>query len=184
MFDLVDTILLVDNAQQPMQATATASLHQVASAGHTGKLAVCFTHFELVKGRNLRSFNDRRDHVLGSLEQAIGSFADEYGRAAGRALASRGRMLLILDNFEQIVELGPATLSKWAFIAPDVRFLVTSRELLRLDGEMCHQLAPLPVPSPGDDVDNAEAVKLFVDRGGERRRLGSRGADRLPSSRL
>lgn len=89
MFDLVDTILLVDNAQQPMQATAAASLHQVAAAGHADKLAVCFTHFEMVKGRNLRTYNDRRDHVLASLEQSINAFADEYGRAAGRALRDR-----------------------------------------------------------------------------------------------
>jgi len=89
MFDLVDTILLVDNAQQPMAATAAASLHQVAAAGHADKLTVCFTHFEMVKGRNLRSYDDRRNHVLGSLEQAVSSFGEEYGRAAGRALRDR-----------------------------------------------------------------------------------------------
>jgi predicted ATPase/serine/threonine protein kinase len=94
-----------------------------------------------------------------------GSSSDEESvEVTGRALAGRGKMLVILDNFEQVVDHGPATLSRWAASAPMVRFVVTSRELLRLDGEVCHELAPLPVPERDDDVEDAEAVKLFVDR--------------------
>jgi hypothetical protein len=62
-FSAVDMILLVDNAQQPMQAAPLALLRAVGSAGYANKLAVTFTHFDQVKGANLGTFEQRRDHV-------------------------------------------------------------------------------------------------------------------------
>ncbi|MEW5848088.1 MAG: protein kinase [Myxococcota bacterium] len=82
----------------------------------------------------------------------------------GQSLAARGRVLILLDNFEQVVEHGPATLGVWLKMAPRAHFLVTSRELLRLPGEVPHNLAPLPTPQAGDDVAASEAVQLFVER--------------------
>lgn len=80
------------------------------------------------------------------------------------AMATRGRTLVILDNFEQVVELGPQTLGKWAASAPEVRFLVTSREILRLPGEVCYELSPMGIPEPGAPAESSEAVLLFVER--------------------
>ncbi|HET9251744.1 MAG TPA: tetratricopeptide repeat protein [Candidatus Eisenbacteria bacterium] len=51
----------------------------------------------------------------------------------GQAIAARSRCLVILDNFEQVVEHATASVGRWLADAPEARFLVTSRERLRLD---------------------------------------------------
>lgn len=67
----VDTILLVDNAEQPVQAAAQAVLRAVAASGNYGKLAIAFTHFDQVKGLNLRDFGAKRAHVLASVHNYL-----------------------------------------------------------------------------------------------------------------
>ena len=62
----------------------------------------------------------------------------------GRAIRGRGQPLVIFDNFEQVVQHAHQTLGAWMAAAPDARFLVTSREALRLTGEHIHELPPLP----------------------------------------
>lgn len=66
-FSEVDAILLVDNAEQPVQAAAQSVLRAVASSGNYNKLLLCFTHFDQVKGLNLPTFADKRSHVLASV---------------------------------------------------------------------------------------------------------------------
>lgn len=66
-FSDVDIILLVDNAEQPVQAAAQSVLRAVASSGHSEKLLVAFTHFDNVKGANLPSYAAKRAHVLASV---------------------------------------------------------------------------------------------------------------------
>ena len=66
-FGDVDTIMLVDNAEQPVQAAAQAVLRAVAASGNYGKLAIAFTHFDQVKGLNLPGFAAKRSHVLASV---------------------------------------------------------------------------------------------------------------------
>lgn len=73
----------------------------------------------------------------------------------GQAIAGRGDCLVILDNFEQITRLAPATLGRWLDAAPSARFVVTSREVLGLPGEQVLVLEPL---------DAAEGAQLFVSR--------------------
>lgn len=77
---------------------------------------------------------------------------------AGRTLKSLGRALVVLDNFEQVAPFAAQTVGRWLELAPDVRFVVTSRESLRLPEEHVHPLAPLAV---GPDSD---AVRLFLAR--------------------
>jgi hypothetical protein len=67
----VDTILLVDNAEQPVQAAAQAVLRAVAASGNYGKLAIAFTHFDQVKGLNLGGFAQKRAHVLASVHNYL-----------------------------------------------------------------------------------------------------------------
>ena len=50
-FPEADMILLVDNAQSPMQAAALELLRSAGSSGNGHKLAVSFTHFDQVRGR-------------------------------------------------------------------------------------------------------------------------------------
>lgn len=61
----------------------------------------------------------------------------------GHALAGRGALLLVLDNFEQLVACGPSTIGRWLAAAPRARVLVTSRERLSIDGEIALELPPL-----------------------------------------
>jgi predicted ATPase/class 3 adenylate cyclase len=76
-------------------------------------------------------------------------------------------LLLVLDNFEQLVEAAPL-LAKFLHAAAQLNVLVTSQAALRIQGEHEYPLAPLPLPHPGqDDPDRLagnEAVALFVQR--------------------
>lgn len=70
-FSEVDAILLVDNAEQPIQAAAQSVLRAVASSGNYNKLLLAFTHFDQVKGLNLPTFVDKRAHVLASVHNYL-----------------------------------------------------------------------------------------------------------------
>jgi predicted ATPase len=81
----------------------------------------------------------------------------------GQALGARGavaehigdkRMLLVLDNFEQVIEAAP-DVSDLLAACPNVCLLVTSRELLRIAGEFEYPLPPL---------ESHEGASLFCDR--------------------
>ncbi|MBI2822223.1 MAG: hypothetical protein HYX74_08365 [Acidobacteria bacterium] len=85
-FPLADAIVLVDNAAQPMQAAPCAVLRSVVSSGHESKLILAFTHFDEVKGDNLAGRAARKDHVLGSFENAVHAVGKELGREAEVAL--------------------------------------------------------------------------------------------------
>jgi predicted ATPase len=82
---------------------------------------------------------------------------------AGRALGARGPALVVLDNVEQV--LGPAAraIAAWHAAAPQARFLVTSRELLGVPGEIPVEIPPLGLPD-GTDVESSDAVRLLLER--------------------
>lgn len=85
-FAEADIILLVDNAEQPVQASPLAVLAAVGTSGHYGKLAVVFTHFDQVKGDNLPTANDKREHVLASVRNGIVSLREIVGGAVANSL--------------------------------------------------------------------------------------------------
>ena len=51
-------------------------------------------------------------------------------------------MLLLLDNFEQVVEAAP-DLGRLLERCPNLKLIVTSRELLRINGEVEYAVPPL-----------------------------------------
>jgi predicted ATPase/class 3 adenylate cyclase len=78
------------------------------------------------------------------------------------------RTLLVLDNFEQVIEASPAVGSLVA-AAPQLRVLVTSRSPLRIRGEQAFPVPPLELPDPAqppspDEVTRFEGLALFVER--------------------
>jgi predicted ATPase len=78
------------------------------------------------------------------------------------------RLLLVLDNFEQVVDAAPL-LAELLAAAPGLVVLVTSRVVLRLSGEHEFPVAPLPVPPAGsspapEELQQYAAVRLFVER--------------------
>jgi predicted ATPase/class 3 adenylate cyclase len=64
------------------------------------------------------------------------------------------QMLLLLDNLEQVIEAAPE-LSALLQTCPNLSMLVTSRELLRVRGELEYPVPPLA---------EAEAISLFCER--------------------
>ncbi len=84
-----------------------------------------------------------------------------------RVLTS-GHVLLVLDNFEQIVEVAPVLVRLYT-AAPTTSFLVTSRIVLRIRGERVYEVRALATPPPGalgtlERAQQSAAVALFVDR--------------------
>ncbi len=78
------------------------------------------------------------------------------------------QLLLVLDNFEQVIEAAPLVAELLA-AAPGVKALVTSRTVLRLSGEHGFTVPPLSLPEPGaapvlESLKQSEAVSLFVQR--------------------
>jgi non-specific serine/threonine protein kinase len=81
-------------------------------------------------------------------------------RLAGR------RLLLVLDNFEQVAEAGPE-LSDLLARCPSLTMLVTSRVALRVSGEHRYQVSPLRLANASHhispaDLAESDAVALFV----------------------
>jgi energy-coupling factor transporter ATP-binding protein EcfA2 len=85
----VDAVLLVDNAEQPMQAGSVAVLRALVYTGNVGKLLIAFTHFDGVRGDNLPRISDRELHVRNSLQSILVSIGDEIGPQAERMLRAR-----------------------------------------------------------------------------------------------
>ena len=78
------------------------------------------------------------------------------------------RLLLALDNFEQVLGAAPL-LSGLLAVAPGLVVLVTSRAVLRLSGEHEFPVPPLPVPPAGAAPDPVQlrryaSVDLFAGR--------------------
>lgn len=99
----VDVILLVDSAKAPMLEAPTSVLRAMAASGHQPKLAIAFTHFDLVRGQaNLPTFDAQRTHVMSSVHQKLAALRDVVGipavRAIERDLDDRCFMLGYLDR--------------------------------------------------------------------------------------
>ena len=77
-------------------------------------------------------------------------------------------LLLLLDNFEQVLEASPA-LVELLLACPSIKILVTSRAVLHVEGEYEFAVPPLSLPDPlhlpaPEELLQYGAVALFVER--------------------
>jgi predicted ATPase len=108
--------------------------------------------------------------VISAIAEILGVTA-EAGHSLPEALGSSLRdraMLLVLDNFEQVVDAG-AAVERLLLAAPRLKLLGTSRTVLHRYGEQEFPVPPFEVPDPAHLPDLAslarnEAIGLFVER--------------------
>jgi predicted ATPase/DNA-binding SARP family transcriptional activator len=99
---------------------------------------------------------------------AIGeSFGMTLQETVKRSLAAK-RMLLLLDNFEHVVDATPLAAELLA-VAPGLHIVATSRSVLRAYGEVEFAVAPMPLPDRNlsrraEDLAKVASVALFVAR--------------------
>jgi predicted ATPase/class 3 adenylate cyclase len=77
-------------------------------------------------------------------------------------------LLLILDNFEQVMSAAPL-ISDILTQSSALRVVVTSRELMHLSAELAYEVPPLALPDAGRlpplaAMSQYEAVELFIER--------------------
>ena len=84
-----------------------------------------------------------------------------------RAACDGRRTLLVLDNFEHVLEAAPLVAALLTSVAA-LRVMVTSRAPLRVRGEREYVVGPLALnvaeDASADDVARSPAVRLFVER--------------------
>src|SRR5579864_4706123 len=78
-------------------------------------------------------------------------------------------LLLVLDNCEHLVEACAVLANDLLRSCADVQNLATSREPLRISGELTWRVPPLPAPEPfqsnaPDELVKYPAVRLFIER--------------------
>jgi predicted ATPase/class 3 adenylate cyclase len=106
--------------------------------------------------------------VASAIAQVLGVREGE-GQSLASVLTARLRerqVLLVLDNFEQVVEAA-SLVGELLTETPRLTLLATSRVVLRLSGEHVYPVAPLAVPDPNAPaavIATAPAVTLFVER--------------------
>jgi predicted ATPase/class 3 adenylate cyclase/DNA-binding XRE family transcriptional regulator len=108
--------------------------------------------------------------VPAAVTEALG--VQEGGRGplldALRQFLRPKRLLLVLDNFEHLLEAAPLVADLLA-AAPHLKVLVTSRAVLRVAAEQEYPVPPLSLPDPKrlpapERLSQYEAVALFVQR--------------------
>jgi predicted ATPase/DNA-binding SARP family transcriptional activator len=110
---------------------------------------------ELVPPTVARTLDLRHDHTQPALDAVKAFIADK-------------RLLMVLDNFEQVRDAAP-DIAELLTSSPGLQLMATSRAPLRIRGEREYPIPPLALPDDRDD-DIAEhathyaAVRLFVER--------------------
>jgi predicted ATPase/class 3 adenylate cyclase len=102
--------------------------------------------------------------VLGVKEQARSAVADSLVKH----VADR-RLLLVLDNCEHLVKACAVLAERLLRSSPHVRILASSREPLRVAGEVSYSVPALPAPDPYKNfihtaLTQYAAARLFIDR--------------------
>jgi predicted ATPase/class 3 adenylate cyclase len=109
--------------------------------------------------------------VLASIARTVGltETADRPLLAELKRQLHHQRVLLVLDNFEQVMSAAPTAVELLSG-CPGLKLLVTSREALHVRGEQLYAVPPLSLPQAGREPPTVaelagyEAIQLFVER--------------------
>lgn len=103
--------------------------------------------------------------IATAIAQGIGlaTQADDVAGTLEKALRDSST-LLVIDNCEHLVDETAATTGRLLRVAPRLRVLSTSREPLRLQGEVVYTVPGMTVPKAGEDASSADGVRLFNAR--------------------
>jgi predicted ATPase/DNA-binding winged helix-turn-helix (wHTH) protein len=95
--------------------------------------------------------------------------SDISPEALSRAIGGR-ELLLVIDNCEHLIDAAATTVQTLIRLCPSVSVVVTSRELLRVEGEYTYRVPPLDLPAQEqnklneDRIRDSSAVQLFILR--------------------
>jgi predicted ATPase/class 3 adenylate cyclase len=146
--------------------------------GGTGKtrLALAAAHHllaDFVDGAYFVALQDARDRptVAATTAMALG-VREKYDRdleQGVKAFVGHRKLLLVLDNFEQVVEAGAPVVTELLAVSSELHIVVTSRAVLHVAGEQEFSVPPLDVPDPRElpplrVLGQVEAIALFVQR--------------------
>jgi predicted ATPase/class 3 adenylate cyclase len=108
--------------------------------------------------------------VPAAIAQALGlrDTGDDSMASQLNAYLRDRRMLLVLDNLEQVIDAA-TFIGDLLLAAPGIKVLATSRSRLQITGEHEYPVRPFALPDPGRMMDVAaisqyESVRLFIDR--------------------
>lgn len=91
-----------------------------------------------------------------------------FDKRLGAVLASRGQVLLVLDNLEQVTAPAGRLIGQWLETAGELSILGTSRERLNKSGETLLELGALNLPcgpvETSEQLAASEAGALFLER--------------------
>ena len=142
---------------------ATARLITLSGPGGVGKTRLALAAATTLAGSDRSAWfvdltaatdpNDVCAAIAATLRVPLGE--DDGPSQIGRALAARGRTVVVLDNLEQLSSAAVAAVGTIAGCATDAIVLCTSRTALRLRGERQIEVEPLPI---------RDAIALFCDR--------------------
>jgi predicted ATPase/DNA-binding CsgD family transcriptional regulator len=143
--------------------TGKTRLALQAASGLNGEFNNGVVYVPLAPIRNPKLVAFAIANALGIQEDAEQSLSEKLQSYLGKK-----QMLLLLDNFEQVIEAAPLVVDLLA-AAPGVKAMVTSREGLRVSGEQELLVPSLALPDvQGDtspsDVEKSDAVALFIQR--------------------
>ena len=156
---------------------AESRLLTLTGPGGTGKTRLSLE----VAGRSLELFPDgvffvelatitQPELVSATIGQALG-LPDRGGRGSVDRLIDHigeRRILLVLDNFEQVTDAAPSINALLA-ACPNLAVMTSSRSMLHISGEQEYPVPPLGLPDPANlppltQLSQFESVALFIER--------------------